>query len=99
MLYLLDDSDDRVVVHIEEQLLNLGEEIIPFLERTWPDEENVKRQERIIFVIRRISQKSLMKHVVTWKNSLSQDLLEGVLLIERLFDANVDRQVLDNKID
>jgi regulator of sirC expression with transglutaminase-like and TPR domain len=99
MLYLLDDSDERVVVHIEEQLLNLGEEIIPFLERTWPDEENVKRQERIIFVIRRISQKSLMKHVVTWKNSLSQDLLEGVLLIERLFDANVDRQVLDNKID
>lgn len=99
MLYLLDDSDERVVGHIEEQLLNLGEEIIPFLEKAWPEENNPKRQERIIEVIKRISQRSLLDNVTEWKNSLSQDLLEGVLLIERLFDPAIDKQVIDNKLD
>ena len=99
MLYLLDDSDERVISHIEEQLLNLGEEIIPFLERIWPLEANAKRQERIIEVIKRISKQSLMRHVTEWKNSLTQDLLEGVLLIERILDPTIDKQVIDNKLD
>jgi regulator of sirC expression with transglutaminase-like and TPR domain len=99
MLYLLDDSDERVIDHIEEQLLNLGEEIIPFLERTWPQETNPKRQERIVEVIKLISKQSLLRNVSDWKSSLSQDLLEGVLLIERILDPTIDKQVIDIKLD
>lgn len=99
MIYLLDDTDERVVGHIEEQLLNLGEEIIPYLEKAWPEEINPKRQERIVDIIKRISQQRLFLNVTKWKNSLSQDLLEGVLLIEHLFDPSIDKQVIDNKLD
>lgn len=99
MLYLLDDSDDRVVEHIAEKLFALGPAIIPYLEKTWPDETNVRRQEHIIDIIKNISQKALALKLENWKNSEHKDLLEGMLIINQIIDPNIDPQVIDNKLD
>jgi regulator of sirC expression with transglutaminase-like and TPR domain len=99
MLYLLDDNDERVVEHIEEKLFALGEEIVPFLEKTWPLETNVKRQERIIEIIKNISQQSLVQELKVWIKSENKDLLDGIIIIEKILDPNIDKQVIDNKLD
>lgn len=54
MVYLLDDSDERVVEHIESEISGLGAAAIPVLERIWPEDESVKRQERVVALIKHI---------------------------------------------
>mgnify|MGYP000324095992 FL=1 len=44
MLYLLDDSDERIVEQIETKILSLGLDVVPILERQWPIEESTTRQ-------------------------------------------------------
>ncbi|MBT8327870.1 MAG: transglutaminase-like domain-containing protein, partial [Bacteroidia bacterium] len=99
MLYLLDDSDDRVVDHIADKLFAMGPAIVPYLEKTWPEETNVKRQERIIEIIKNISQKALAHKLSEWKNSSEKDLLQGMLIINQIIDPDIDPQVIDNKLD
>ncbi len=99
MLYLLDDSDDRVVEQIEGSLMQLGSEIIPFLEDYWPNEENEIRQSRIVDLIKKIREESLVESLEKWLKSDDQDLLDGVLIINRIVKPNLDKQVIDNKLD
>ncbi len=99
MLYLLDDNDERVIEHIEEKLFALGEEIIPFLEKTWPDEQNTKRQEKIIEIIKNISQQTVVRDLKLWLNSEDKDLLDGVIIIEKMINPSIDKQVIENKLD
>ena len=68
MVYLLDDSDDRVVSHVEEKIFSLGLSSIPLLESLWPEEESVVRQERIVELIKRIKQNVLAEELKSWLN-------------------------------
>ena len=98
MVYLLDDSDDRVVSHVEEKIFSLGLTSIPLLESLWPDEESVVRQERIIELIKRIKQNVLADELKSWLNSDDQDLLDGIFIINKILDPNIDRQVIENQL-
>ena len=99
MVYLLDDSDDRVVCHIEEKIFSYGLSSIPFLESLWPTEESAIRQEKIINLIKRIKQNMLAEELESWLNSEEQDLLDGVFIINKILDPNLDRQYLENQLD
>ena len=99
MLYLLDDSDDRVVEQIEEEIAALGKNVIGFLERAWPDEQNVKRQERIIDLIKEIKQNSLAHDLQNWLSTESMDLLDGLVIINKIADPSIDRQQIDIQLD
>ncbi len=99
MLYLLDDSDDRVVEEIEKRLIDYGSEVIPILEKAWPAETNPKRLERILKLIKEINSRVLCYELKEWKKSEEQDLLEGVLIIDKLQNPLVDKQVIDNQLD
>ena len=35
LISLLDDDDKQVVSHVEERILSIGKEIIPYLEKEW----------------------------------------------------------------
>jgi regulator of sirC expression with transglutaminase-like and TPR domain len=99
MLYLLDDSDERVVEHIEEKVLNLGNDVLPHLESRWPTEENVKRQERMLTLIKSIKQQALASELKTWRATEGQDLLEGMLILNKLKFPEETRQNIDNVLD
>jgi regulator of sirC expression with transglutaminase-like and TPR domain len=99
MVYLLDDSDDRVVSHIEEKIFSYGLSSIPFLESLWPTEESAIRQEKIVNLIKRIKQNMLAEELESWLNSEEQDLLDGVFIINKILDPNLDRQYLENQLD
>jgi regulator of sirC expression with transglutaminase-like and TPR domain len=99
MVYLLDDSDDRVVSHIEEKIFSFGLSTIPFLESLWPDEESAVRQERIVNLIKRIKQNVLAEELRSWLNSEEQDLMDGVFILNKILDPNLDRQSIENQLD
>ncbi|MCH1472467.1 MAG: transglutaminase-like domain-containing protein [Bacteroidia bacterium] len=99
MVYLLDDSDDRVVSRIEEKIFSFGLNSIPFLESLWPDEESAVRQERIVNLIKRIKQNVLAEELRSWLNSDEQDLMDGVFIINKILDPNLDRQSIENQLD
>lgn len=99
MLYLLDDSDDRVVEEIENRIMDLGSKVVPLLEKAWPQETNPKRVERILYLIKEINSRVLCEELREWKNSEEQDLLSGILIIDKLHNPLLDRQVVENKLD
>ncbi len=99
MVYLLDDSDERVVRHIEEQILAMGYESIPILESLWPDEKSIQRQEKIINLINQINKNLLAEDFRDWYNSEDQDLMEGLFIINKILDPTVDRQYIENQIN
>ena len=99
MVYLLDDSDERVVSQIEEKIFSYGLNSIPFLESLWPNEESAVRQEKIVNLIKRIKQNVLAEELKSWLNSEEQDLLDGVFIINKILDPNIDRQHIENQLD
>lgn len=99
MVSLLDDPDNRVSQHIEEQLLQLGPPVIPLLESLWPEMETALQQDKLVQLIKRISSDAILNELKRWKESENQDLLEGVLIINKLQNPNLDRQLIDNQLD
>ena len=99
MLYLLDDEDDRIVEHIESKICSMGPSVIPFLEKKWPDEDNAKRQERIVSLIKTIKQKALAFELNEWRQTTDQDLLDGLLIINKIHDPTVNKQLINNLLD
>lgn len=99
MLYLLDDSDVRVVEHIEAQILDLGAAVIPLLDERWPQEANYQRQHKILSLIKIIQQQSLSTDLRLWSKTKEQDLLDGLLIINKLKDKTLTRQPIDNLLD
>ena len=99
MLYLLDDSDERVVDEIKGQITKLGSKVLPFLEEQWPGMESPKAQEQVLTLIKKIKSRLICEELQIWKDSEAHDLLEGALIIDKLHNPNVDRQIIDNKLD
>ena len=99
MVYLLDDSDERVVKHIETQISELGTSAIPYLEKIWPLDESTTRQEKIVDLIKLIQQQVLSEELSNWLGSEEQDLLEGMLVINKIIEPEIDRQLIENQLD
>lgn len=99
MLYLLDDSDERVVEHIEGKLLALGAAVIPLLESRWPEEVNTIRQSKMLSIISAMEKRSLAEELKRWNQTKEQDLLDGMLIINKLLDPEITRQKVNIVID
>lgn len=97
---MLDDTDDEVVSQVEKRLFQLGPDVIPSLEQPWDmGDVNELRQRRLDEIIKRIQSQSLTSELRNWKQYKVNNLLEGVLLINRVKYSDVDHQFIDNLID
>lgn len=99
MLYLLDDSDDRVVKEIEDRIRSFGRAVVPILEQAWPDESNPIRVDRILNLIKEINSNVLSDELRRWKEEHSNDLLQGMLIVNKLQNPLLDRQIIENHLD
>ncbi|MFM9943805.1 MAG: transglutaminase-like domain-containing protein [Bacteroidia bacterium] len=100
LISLLDDTDDEVVSQVEKRLFQLGPDVIPSLEQPWDmGDVNELRQRRLDEIIKRIQSQSLTSELRNWKQYKVNNLLEGVLLINRVKYSDVDHQFIDNLID
>ena len=99
MLYLLDDSDERVVEEIESRILAEGPEVLPILNEYWNADNNPERIASIHSLIKQIKQRSIVEDMRVWLMDSESDLLEGMIIIEKIANPNLDKQLLENKLD
>ena len=90
LISLLDDSDKEVYSHIEEKLISLGREVIPFLEDAWSHAFDAVLQQRIEAIVHRIQFENLLEDLKLWIHTNDDNLLNGALLIARYQYPDMD---------
>jgi regulator of sirC expression with transglutaminase-like and TPR domain len=99
MVYLLDDPDERVVGEIRVQLVKMGQKILSYLDEEWPRIENPRAQDQVLSIIKEIKSRLICDELRTWKEGETHDLLDGALIIDKLHKPDIDKQIIDNKLD
>lgn len=80
LVSLLDEQDADILSQVEEKILSLGENVIPFLENQWENSLDPLIQKRIEDLIHHLQFEGLKDKLREWKEG-GQDLLEGMYLL------------------
>lgn len=81
LVSLLDDDDKQITAHVEQKILSLGKQAIPFLEKEWESNLNPSVQSRIEELIHTLQYELLRSRLAEWYKSEEQDLLTGMWLL------------------
>jgi regulator of sirC expression with transglutaminase-like and TPR domain len=81
LISLLDDDDKQVSSHVEEKLLSLGSEAIPFLEHEWENNLNPAVQGRIEDMIHKLQYELISNRLKQWYKDPEHDLITGMWII------------------
>ena len=68
LINLLDDPDESVYDQVCRELLELGEDVVPFLESAWETSFDAILQERIESIIHQINFQSVLNGIRTWRD-------------------------------
>ena len=90
LISLLDDSDKEVYSHIEEKLVSLGREVIPFLEDAWSHAFDAVLQQRIESIVHKIQFENLLEDLKLWIHTNDDNLFHGALLVARYQYPDMD---------
>jgi regulator of sirC expression with transglutaminase-like and TPR domain len=97
LIALLGDEDEEVNEHVTERLLHLGDEALPLLEQELYTNEQAQ-YEKIDSLIRKIRSSSLVRSFESWKDSEDRDLLQGMILLNKIGYPDLDVQDLTQTI-
>jgi regulator of sirC expression with transglutaminase-like and TPR domain len=81
LVSLLDDEDKQISSHVEEKILSLGKQAIPFLEQEWESNLSPHVQGRIEELIHTLQYELLKERLRDWYHSPDQDLLTGMWIL------------------
>lgn len=99
LVQLIDDPDENIFFHVRDELINIGEQAIPFLENSWEKENyGLTFQTRIEQLIHDIQFNHVRKRLKSWIDSPDKDLLEGALIINEYQYPNMDENIIREKI-
>lgn len=90
LISLLDDPDAAIFLHVEEQLMNKGTDIIPMLEEAWEQSFDPLLQSRIENLIDKMQFDQVKNELQLWALYNAEDLLDGLLIINRYQYPNLD---------
>lgn len=99
LISLLDDEDAEIFNHVENKILSLGDEIIPFLELEWETNFSPTVQRRIEDLIHSVQFSNLKERLLTWKNDESDDLLRGMWVVSTYLYPDLSFEKLQSDIE
>lgn len=99
LISLLDDEDEVIIRHVEEQIISLGDPIIPVLESEWGKSFNPTLQKRIEDLIHTLQFERLRMGLSEWKDSDCEDLLRGVFLVATYQYPDLDFEKIKDDLD
>ena len=99
LVSLLDDEDANIISHVEEKIISLGEEIIPFLESEWESSLNPLVQTRIEDLIHILQFDLLKSRMGEWFEKEDNDLLEGMWLLATYQYPDLELQKLRQDLE
>jgi regulator of sirC expression with transglutaminase-like and TPR domain len=99
MISLLDDSDIEVVNIVENNIKNLGHEVIPILEKEWERNGlNPLLQKKIENLVHDLHISNLSADLESWKNHNHSDLMTGLWLIAKYQYPDLKVETLNQEI-
>ena len=99
LISLLDDEDKQVVAHVEEKILSLGKQAIPFLEKEWESSFSPALQGRIEEIIHSLQYELLKERLLTWYASDQKDLLEGMWIVATFQYPDLEQDKLKQELE
>lgn len=90
LISLLDDPDVVIFNEVEHKLISCGPEIIPLLEQSWEESFDLLIHTRIENIVQRIQYEQVVNDLQLWKIHSQDDLLEGLLIINRYQYPNIN---------
>lgn len=99
LISLLEDPDNQVFNNVSDRLIELGEKVVPPLEKRWEITLKPDLQERIENVIRKIQFNALQRGMDSWKSGGGTDLLFGAYLVARFQYPELQYEQLNEKIE
>lgn len=99
LVKLLDDPDEEVYQHVQQRLLEYGNEVITYLENVWEQSLDTLLQERIENIVHTIQFNSVKEDLNLWYQSGAFDLLQGAIVINRYQYPDLDDQAIINQIE
>ncbi|WAC42284.1 transglutaminase-like domain-containing protein [Pedobacter sp. SL55] len=99
LVELLDDPDEEVFSHVQEKLLEYGNEAITHLESAWEKSLDTMLHERIENIVHTIQFTNVKQDLNLWYQSGAFDLLQGAIIINRYQFPDLDEQAIINQIE
>ncbi len=82
LISLLDDEDYEVLNHVETKIRSMGDSVIPFLEDRWEESSlSPLMQKKLEDLIHDLQYNAFYERLLNWRNTGSEDLLEGMWAI------------------
>jgi len=81
LISLLEDDDQQVSRHVEQQIRNLGTVTIPYLEREWESSLNPEVQQRIELLIHDLQYQLNRERLRDWYASPGKELMTGMWIV------------------
>lgn len=99
LVSLLEDEDFEVIKHVEDKIISIGNEVIPFLEKEWESSFNPTIQRKIEDLIHLLQFDYLKIRLQEWVNSGANDLLEGAWIVATYQYPDLELSFLKKEIE
>ena len=81
LINLLEDYDIDVIDTVVNKLVEVGVEVVPYLEKAWESSINLQFQERVENLIQEIQFKNACRELRNWDLMGGTDLLQGACIV------------------
>jgi regulator of sirC expression with transglutaminase-like and TPR domain len=93
LITLIEDPDETIYHQIRDRIVQLGDGIVPELERAWGGEEHGDLfRGRIEDLLHTIHLDTVRRRLLAWRDAGCEDLIEGALIISRYRYPELDEQ-------
>ena len=99
LVSLLDDEDKQISSHVQDKILSLGTEAIPFLEKEWESTLNPSVQSRSEELIHTLQYELVKERLKKWYASADQDLLTGMWIIATYQYPDIELEKLKQELE
>ena len=99
LINLLDDPDENIFQHVQDKLIQIGVEAIPYLERSWEENKYTGLfQVRIETLIDTIQFNQIIADLSGWNNS-EKNILDGWILLTKWQFPGINESTIKGKIE
>ncbi|NCO54669.1 MAG: hypothetical protein COS14_08425 [Bacteroidetes bacterium CG02_land_8_20_14_3_00_31_25] len=96
---LLDDPDDNIFNAVRDNLISLGTEIVPELEKAWESSFSELIQERLENIIKNIQFSAVKSQIKDWVQTGSKDIAYGTFLLAKYQYPDLSWDIISKNIE
>lgn len=98
LIKLLDDPDNLVYREVEKNLLEMGTEIVPILEKAWENSANNLIHQRIENIIQQIQFTEVYNGFSSWRKSQELNIVEGAYWLAKFVYPYLELERINSKL-